>query len=207
MAKEIGAFVNEKGMTELLTQPCFLYVFRKQQGIWCKDREMPVNLGEAGSLAEMRGRVAEVVEFLDSCHTVMAEAFQGVALHEFEKADIGMWEVSGPPECLLDSILAEEETAAQETGLQTKIPFPVLENKGEGRVFLSIVEVQKSGGGLTSKQVLLPVIRQGSFKELEILCRHVPPWLEAEAIKRDWQCTVQKTQEQQILVTILATGK
>ncbi|HWR28767.1 MAG TPA: Fe-only nitrogenase accessory AnfO family protein [Negativicutes bacterium] len=206
MAKEIGAFVNESGVTTLLLQPCFLQVYRKQQGHWRKERKMAVNLGEARGLAEMRSRMRDVIEFLASCDTVMAEAFQGVALHELEKADVGMWEVAGSPEPSLDSILAEEEAAALMQESSVKTPVPVLESRGDGRFFISIVDVQKSGGGLTSKQVLLPIIRRGAVKEIEILCAHVPPWLEAEAIRRDWSYKTTKTQEQQICITITMTG-
>jgi hypothetical protein len=33
---------------------------------------------------------------------------------------------------------------------------------------------------MTSKQVLMPILQQGNFYSLEILCNHVPPWLEVE---------------------------
>ena len=202
MAKEIAAFEDEKGMTTLLPQACCLQVYRKQEGIWRKERNLDVNMGEARGLRELRRRIAEILDFLGSCGIVVAESFQGAALHELEKADISMWTVSGLAEPLLEMILAEEETAAQQSEQPVKKPFPALENRGDGRAYLSIVEIQRSGGGLTSKQVLMPILHQGAFTELEILCAHIPPWLEAEAASRHWACQTQRTAEQQILVTL-----
>ena len=205
MAKEIAAFVDKNGIATLLSTACCLQVYRKQEGVWCKERNLDVNLGEARGLSELRSRMAEIVKFLGSCDTVVAEAFQGAALHALEKANVGMWEITGRPEASFDSILAEEEALANTNDEPATIQFPVLENKGDGRAYISILEVQRSGGGLTSKQVLIPILHQGSFTELEILCAHVPPWLEAEAASRQWRCTTQKTAEQMVLVRISVT--
>ena len=206
MAKEIAAFEDGKRMTTLLPQACCLQVYRKQEGIWRKERNLAVNLGEARGLSELRSRMAEILEFLGSCGIVVAEAFQGAALHELEKADISMWTVSGLAEPLLEMILAEEETAAQQSEQPVKKPFPTLENRGDGRAYLSIVEIQRSGGGLTSKQVLMPILHQGAFTELEILCAHIPPWLEVEATSRHWACQTKRTSEQQVLVMLTEMG-
>ena len=205
MAKEIAVFEDEKGMTTLLPRASCLQVYRKQEGVWRKERNLDVNLGEARGLSELRNRMAEILDFLGSCGIVVAESYQGAALHELEKADMSMWTVSGLVEPLLEMILAEEETAAQQSEQPVKKPFPALENRGGGRAYLSIVEVQCSGGGLTSKQVLMPILHQGAFTELEILCAHIPPWLEVEATSRHWACQTQRTAEQQILVTLTVT--
>ena len=207
MAKEIAAFVDGKGIATLLPTACCLQVYRKQEGSWHKERSVEVALGEAKGLGELRNRMAEIVKFLGSCDTVVAEAFQGAALHALEKANVGMWEITGRPEASFDSILAEEEALANTNDEPATIQFPVLENKGDGRAYISILEVQRSGGGLTSKQVLIPILHQGSFTELEILCAHVPPWLEAEATSHQWRCTTQKTAEQLVLVRISVTDR
>ena len=202
MAKEIGAFVNADGMTTLLNKPCQLIIFRKQEGFWRIERKLALNLGEAGGLAELRVRVGEIIKFLAQCSIVLAEAFQGAALHELEKAGVALWEVAGEPEPLLDHILSEEENSTQEQEQTAKIPFPVLENKGNGRYFISIAQVQRSGGALTSKQVLLPIVQQGSFQKLEVLCTHVPPWLEAEAVNRGWEFAAKINKKQELCATI-----
>lgn len=50
----------------------------------------------------------------------------------------------------------------------------------DGRYQISLKEIQEGNTGITTKQALLPFIRKGEFYELEVLCSHVPPWLEAE---------------------------
>jgi Fe-only nitrogenase accessory protein AnfO len=202
MAKEIAAFIDEKGLATPLPDAAYLQVYRKQENVWRQGRSLKVALGQARGLGELRSRMAEIIEFLVPCNTVVAESFQGAALHALEKANVGMWEISGRPEASFDSILAEEEASLHENKEPMKIPFPILENRGDGRVYISIVDVQRSGGGITSKQVLMPLLHQASFKELEILCAHLPPWLEAEVARRHWQYIIKKTPEQHALLTI-----
>jgi len=207
MAREIGAFVDETGRAAALSQPCSLRIFRRDRGQWRLDRSASLNLADASGLADLRHRMAEIIAVFGECKTALAAAFQGAALHELEKAGIELWEVDGDPEALLDTILFEEEKAAQQADKSTALPFPVLENLGEGRYSLSIAEVQRSSGGLTSKQVLLPILQQGSFRELAIMCTHVPPWLEAEVNSRGWQLRTEKTGGSQFTATIEVNGK
>ena len=207
MAREIGAFVDEAGMAAALSQPCSLRIFRRDRGQWRLNRSAPMNLAEASGLSDLRRRMAEIIAVFGECKTALAAAFQGAALHELEKAGIELWEVDGEPAALLDTILFEEEKAAQQADKSTALPFPVLENLGEGRYSLSIAEVQRSSGGLTSKQVLLPILQQGSFRELAIMCTHVPPWLEAEVNSRGWQLRTEKTGGSQFTATIEVNGK
>ena len=207
MAREIGAFVDEAGRAAALSQPCSLRIFRRDRGQWRLDRSAPLNLADASGLADLRRRIAEIIAVFGDCKTALAAAFQGAALHELEKAGIELWEVDGEPAALLDTILFEEEKAAQQADKSTALPFPVLENLGEGRYSLSIAEVQRSSGGLTSKQVLLPILQQGSFRELAIMCTHVPPWLEAEVNSRGWQLRTEKTGGSQFTATIEVNGK
>ncbi len=207
MAREIGAFVDETGRAAALSQPCSLRIFRRDRGQWRLDRSAPLNLADASGLADLRRRMAEIIAVFGDCKTALAAAFQGAALHELEKAGIELWEVEGDPEALLDTILFEAEKAVQEAEKEATLPFPVLENLGEGRYSLSIAEVQHSSGGLTSKQVLLPILQQGSFRELSVICTHVPPWLEAEANSRDWRLRTEKTSGAQFIATIEVNGK
>ena len=207
MAREIGAFVDETGRAAALSQPCSLRIYRRDRGQWRLDRSASLNLADASGLADLRRRMAEIIAVFGECKMALAAAFQGAALHELEKAGIELWEVDGDPAALLDTILFEEEKAAQQADKSTALPFPVLENLGEGRYSLSIAEVQRSSGGLTSKQVLLPILQQGSFRELAIMCTHVPPWLEAEVNSRGWQLRTEKTGGSQFTATIEVNGK
>ncbi len=59
------------------------------------------------------------------------------------------------------------------------IPAPV--EIAFGRFTISIKEIQGNHPEVSSRMVLQEFIRTGAFIELEIVCDHVPPWIEVEA--------------------------
>lgn len=203
MIKEIGVFVGDKGAAASIGDARQLRLYRKQQGVWRIDRMMDIDLGQAKNLASLRQTMETISLFLDECDIVAAECFQGAVVHELEKAGKGMWEISGLPEpLLLDHILAEEERSTNFDEKSNQLEYPEVENRGSGKLFISIAELQRNNAGMTSKQALLPIIQKGDFQELEVLCAHVPPWLEAEAACRRWSFVATKKERQEMLVTI-----
>lgn len=201
MGREIGAYVDSEGRIAQLSQSGFLQIYCRQQGRWRKDRRMTMELDKARNLVELRQHMKDAVRFLGSCGALMAAGFPGIIPHEMEKADVEMWEVAGFPEQHLDKILSERERLAVDATDETATCFPTIENRGDGKIFLSIFAVQRSGG-LTSKQVLSPVLKKGNFQELEILCAHVPPWLQSEVICRGWTLKAYQHPDKTISVVI-----
>ena len=110
--------------------------------------------------------MVEIIAVFGECKTAMAAAFQGAALHELEKAGIELWEVDGDPEALLDTILFEAEKAAQEAEKEAMLPFPVLENLGEGRYIHSTGAAASGGVVINSLDSADPLYREDLVKSL-----------------------------------------
>jgi hypothetical protein len=68
---------------------------------------------------------------------------------------------------------------------------------------ISIKDIQEKDLGVSSKQVLLPFLREGGFYSLEVICNHVPPWLEAMLINGTFTGNVVKVAENEMAVTIM----
>ena len=203
MGREVALFIDDRGHIGTPASAVRLNVYRRQQGVWRLERELPIQLDQVRDLAGMRAAVDGIVSFLAECRVVGAENFQGVILHGLEKAGVGLWEICGEPDdSMLDQLWFGEENDKTGTGKPKEDVYPVLENRGEGRLFISIAGTQRGSGSLTSKQVLYPMINQGNFCQLEILCIHVPPWLEAEARIRGWKFAMQKNERREVLITL-----
>ena len=180
MAKEIAVLMAVNGETAPMDQGGLLRVYRRQEGSWQEERSMPLLMSAGGGLAGLRKQLAAMVNFLDGCRVVVASAITGVPYYELEKAGCSLWEMQGAPTGWLDEVLAGEELQAAVKPEAEAIKIPVPEEVGEGRYRISISEVQRASGGITSKQVLQPWLQGKSFSSLEIVCTHVPPWLECE---------------------------
>ena len=179
MAKEIAVLTAVDGQTAPMDQGGLLRVYRRQEGGWQEERSMPLLMAAGGGLAGLRKQLAAMVEFLAGCRIVVASTIIGVPYYELEKAGCSLWEMQGAPLELLNEVLAGEEEQAGKPAVET-VSLPTPEELGEGRYRISICEVQRASGGITSKQVLQPWLQGRIFASLEILCTHVPPWLECE---------------------------
>jgi len=61
------------------------------------------------------------------------------------------------------------------------VPRPVLvSDRAEGRYVIHLAEILQDNPTLNSRQVLIPVLEERSFKKLEILCGHIPRWFHNE---------------------------
>ncbi|MDA8213134.1 MAG: nitrogenase, partial [Clostridia bacterium] len=181
MPKEIAVHVGENGETTSLNEKGTIIVYQKKQGKWTVSREKDFFPEQGLGLKELREKLDEVISFLAECKVFVGLSIVGVPYFSLEKAGFSVWEFKGKPLEFLDYILEkeEEEQAEQESQKPNNVVhFPV--ETSAGCYKLSLKEIQENNLGVTSKQVLLPFLRKGKFYSLEVICSHLPPWLEAE---------------------------
>lgn len=203
MPKNIAVYVGENGETTSLYDQGRIVVYQKNQGKWSVLKEKEFVLDKSLGMQELRKQMAEALDFLNECKVFVGLSITGVPYFELEKSKFSVWEFEGKPVEFLDYILEEEEGRhAQEVnkGKYNIIPAPVETSDGAYRI--SIKEIQENDTGVTSKQVLLPFLRQGKFYSLEVLCNHVPPWLEAELFSGDYSGEIEKISNQEVRITI-----
>jgi len=180
VAQDIAVCINENGTTSSLYDASAIVIYQKQQGSWQLGREKKIALDKQAGMAGLRKQMAEIILFLGACKIFVGGAVVGVPYFELEKMQCSIWEFEGAPLSFLDYVLAQEENklASKEAAPSLAIPVPVERENGD--YYISIKEIQENGNGITSKQVLMSFLRQGKFFSLEVLCNHIPPWLEVE---------------------------
>jgi len=180
MGFDIAVYVNENGETTAINAPGKLVVYRKRQGSWKACREKRFNPVSTEGMAGLRRMMDEVAAVMGSCKIFVGHTVTGIPYFELEKSNCTVWEMRGKPADFLDYILSCEDDEQNLAPQSTAVVIPVPAEIGGGRYRVSIKEIQDSGSGSTSKQVLQPFLRKDNFSELEVICSHVPPWLEAE---------------------------
>ncbi len=189
---EISAILGNDGCSSTLSEPGTVVVYQRQGCSFETVREMVFALDQDKGLKELRVNMAELIEFLDGCKIFVARSANGALYFELEKAGFSVWEISGKPADFLSIILEDEEKermAAQAVGVMG-IPAPA--ERSPGSFFISIKEVQGRSPAISSKQVLQQFIHEGQFRELEIICDHVPPWIEMDAACRGFSLHSEK---------------
>lgn len=184
MTREIAVHTSRKGETAAITEAGNIIVYRRQMGIWGIERQLTFALAQDKGIREMRSQMGDVLQFLGDCKIFVASSITGVPYYELERTGCSVWEFAGKPVEFLEYVIAKEEEAEQEqlTAKEKAVVIPVPEPTGGGNYRISIKAVQESDAGVTTKQILMPFLKRGGFYQLEIICNHVPPWLELEAM-------------------------
>lgn len=180
IAHEVAAII-EDGVTIPLNKPGTVVVFRRDKGSWTKDREMSFKVDPAKGLDEMRGKVGELLKFMEPCKIFVARSASGAMFYELEKAQFNVWEIPGTPDAFLEQVWSEDEKDRNDMAAPAVSEIPVPLENTSGNFFISIKETEGKRPELSSKQILQSFIRKGNFATLEIVCDHVPPWIESES--------------------------
>ncbi|MDK2984692.1 MAG: hypothetical protein PWQ96_334 [Clostridia bacterium] len=186
MHHNIAVYVQENGETaNLLCDKGRIEVYQKKQGTWNVLRAMQVKPDHSRGIKGLREQMEEITSFLKDCRIFVGRSVLGISYYELEKAHISIWEFSGKPEEFLDYILEQEEAEKEIASENTNtVPMPVRISNGSFKI--SLKEIQENNMGFTTKQALFPFLRTGKFRSLEIICNHIPPWLEFELIKENF---------------------
>ncbi|MDO8841205.1 Fe-only nitrogenase accessory AnfO family protein [Methanocalculus sp.] len=178
---EVATILNESGECTRLSDPGFIVVFRKMECIWEADRCMPFSLDGEKGLSDLRLKVRDLLSFIGNCRVFVAESASGALFFELEKAGLSMYELSGKPDEFLDHILKDEEMRIGSPPAQEDGDLPIPKELTPGNYVISIKDIQVVTPHLSSKQVLQRFVRDGNFASLEIVCDHLPPWIEIDA--------------------------
>ncbi len=204
MFEEIAALVDSKGYCSILHSGNKIEVYRRAEGKWHLQRNIILNMAANINMRELRAYMGDLADFLGECRILLAERVSGVAYFELERLMISVWEFEGLAQQFLDTVWSEEQVVSSKQETFANTP-PKLVETFPGCYRISVKEIQTCAtGGLTTKKVLLPLLRRGGFKSLEILCGHVPPWLELELSGGDYVFHNEKLGSGDIKIQIMA---
>ncbi|NLI91169.1 MAG: nitrogenase [Peptococcaceae bacterium] len=188
MPHEIAVFLDAEGKTTNLTGQGKVTVYARRMGKWHSSREMDFSLEDVQDMTDLRIRMQELLAFLLECRILAGSRINGIPAVILDQAKCRVWELEGKPAEFLDYILREEENLWIEINKKKEemIEIPSFIEMSPGNYTVSVKEIQENNTSLTTKQILLPFLRQGNFSTLEIICNHIPQWIEGEAIANNF---------------------
>jgi Fe-only nitrogenase accessory protein AnfO len=189
---EIAAFLGDDGRTVPLNEPGTMTVFRRERVSWVRTREIAFAVNPAQSLREIRLDVSALLGFLVPCTIIVAKSASGAVYFELEKARFSVWEIAGLPPEFLDQVWRNEKESQAAGPLPPGADIPAPLELSHGKFYLSIKEIQGKRPEVSSKQLLQQFVQAGAFSELEIICDHMPPWIEIEADRRGYELTSER---------------
>jgi Fe-only nitrogenase accessory protein AnfO len=183
MAEKIAVLVDNQGLAGGFTESGVLKLYSRENGEWTVIKELPYNLPYSQGIKAVRANMMEMLNWLGECRLFLAREVAGLPYNILDIAGFNIYEVEGKPEELFDAVLEKEKSHSSPQSPSTtdsSVAYGPIKTNIEGNYYINLKQVQDANASLSSKQLLLPFLRLGTFFELEVSCYHVPPWLAIE---------------------------
>lgn len=178
----IAVYINEEGVMASIHEKGLIRIYQLEQGVWKVLREIPFILDRTKGITEVRRKLIELIQGLKECRAFAAKEVAGQLYYVLEANGLEAFEAEGRPEEFLDSIQEAMENPESKK-LEDPIAEPVsyIESTGkEGFYFLNLKKALNLDCGTSSKKLLLPFLRKREFQGLDMICDHLPRWLQTE---------------------------
>jgi len=177
---KIAVFIGNDGHTASLYQAGTVRVFESDPAGWLAVRDIPFTLVGLTALEDIRARTLDMLRSLAGCRHFVAQAITGALRSYFDGMGIVMWRLAGDPAGFLSQIQQRVETQAERESVLNAPGRFILPGTQAGHYRLNLIDALQSDGGLTSKLVLLPFLRDRDFAQIDMVCDHLPKWFTRE---------------------------
>ena len=145
----------------------------------------PFSLEGCETLAQMRERLRQLAHLLPEQAAIAGTSISGLAYNELSRMGFCLCELDTFSPQILDALASEILASAQG---EVQVPTAPSPTDTPGVYTINLMEVQAAHPDLTSKKVLRPFLASTPFVELEIVCGHMPPWLEEHMRQHHLTC-------------------
>ncbi len=176
---KIAVLVNEYEKSISSLEDGIIKVYSKDSsGAWEVEKELSYRINNQSSTVALHKMMAEILEDLGECRNFAALEIKGILFTYLDGYNFNMWRMNGVPEEFLDYIYEKEKEIAISTSEVVPNMLPI--DMGDGCYFIDLKKAIENDEKTTSKKILLPFLRNSSFKNLKIFCDHIPRWFKSE---------------------------
>ncbi|MFT8315572.1 MAG: Fe-only nitrogenase accessory protein AnfO [Clostridium sp.] len=205
MVNQVAVYLNNSGKTEDINEYGFIRLYLKEYGEWKVIRELPFKIDIKKGMKAVRSEITKTVELLGECKIFVAKKVSGLAYTVLDNMRFTVWEISDDPSEFLQYVLdnkEKEEMLANSPVINEVETIAPAETDKEGCYYLNLKELQENRATITSKQALQPFLKKGIFNELNVVCSHIPGWMEKELRSLDLKFEISKSNPTEYSVLI-----
>ncbi|MFT3740313.1 MAG: Fe-only nitrogenase accessory AnfO family protein [Breznakibacter sp.] len=178
---KIAVFVDKYGTVLPFFSSGVVEVYSDENGAWKCINQIALDLSGEPGMNNVLKNVRMLVSGFGGCNLLVIENVQGIAGSYLSDFKIGIWKFKGRflDESLLDHVRQEIEKVLQERRQNQLAAAPVLVGNEADAVYeLDWATLLNCDASLNSRDVLIPFFQTTRFRELIIICKQCPKWLE-----------------------------
>lgn len=187
---EIAVLVNSEGSTSGFESDGIIRIYSGTGCNWTVIRQMEYRTENMTDSMSLHKRIKEICAWLEDCKIIVVSRIRGIHYIAFEEKQISMLEIRGMPDTFLDDI--RECLRHHRTGHEVPIEHNAVFELRPGIYHVDLREVMKGNTSYNSRQILLPFLKKQKYSLLEMICDHIPKWLEKEQTELKIRISVEK---------------
>jgi Fe-only nitrogenase accessory protein AnfO len=199
---QIAVLLNKKSEIATLEDFTELVVFDKNEMEWISIKSISACIDFSKGLSSIRENFQRLATQLGDCKIIVGRTISGIGYRTFDKMGFDIFEIAEFTVDILDKILLDVKNSftlsiSQNSLLNNDIP---VETNIPGIYFLDLIAVQKRNPQISSKQMLQPFLNKTPFIRLDVVCAHIPPWIEKLVEDNKIELEVDKIDEQKVSI-------
>lgn len=177
---KIAVFVNgSSALCDFFKADCFLIFERDAKG-WKPVNEMAFEKIVPSTPTLTRKHTEALLPLIKGCDVLAGGALFGIPYSVFDKQRLHIFEINGISDEIFDEIIADIQNAdagqkARKAVVENACP---VETDIPGIYVLDLIALQSEYPEVSSKNAMKDFLENTPFFELQLTCRHIPPWIE-----------------------------
>lgn len=201
MKNSASVIMQDFNLSDSFLKSTHISIFNKSDAGWSVEKEVPVKICFTDEPSAVRDQLRELIEALGECRILAGKEISGLVFNIFDRMGFHIFNIDEINDACLDGILSDIEAGSE----QDRIRKEMLENARPaetatpGTYFLDLIALQENCPDVSSKKALKTFFEEIPFLELELVCSHLPPWLE----NMGYEIKTQKLSENKLKATVI----
>jgi Fe-only nitrogenase accessory protein AnfO len=176
---EIAVLVDSEGKTTGFENNGMIRIYIRTEERWIVKKQLEYDVTKISDGPGLRREIKTIIAWMENCKLFVVNRIRGVHYIAFEEYQVSLLEITGIPESFLEDI--RECVEHRRTGQEIPLEHNAIYEMQPGSFHTDLRDVMHGNTSYNSKQLLIPFIKGRKFNSLEIICEHIPKWLEKEA--------------------------
>ena len=174
MKKQIIVTLNRTGVLVPFANTEHFVLFEKRQADWHPADEWEYKPGHTDAAA-IRETISTMASRFEDCRIIVSQKVLGIPYQMLDKTGFSIFEVDTVSDRLLDDIVKD---VSQSQAIADQPPAEPQSSHGDGHYYFDLVRLQRAYPEISSKRALMGFMSSADFVSLELICDHLPPWME-----------------------------
>ncbi len=173
MDESIAIIMKDYSVSNSFFESSHIIVMSKDENGWAVSSELPINFNNKSGIASLRSELLSLSKKLGKCKIIAGIEITGLPFTVFDSLGFHIFSISELNDASLDGIIEDIRSNDE----NNKIPQKPIETSIPGKYYFDLAMLQENFPEISSKKALRKFFKETPFWELELVCTHLPPWI------------------------------